>query len=149
MDRDTPMTQQRVTQTKMALLIRHGIILVLAGLLIFYHNYTLFDLYLGARTSTHTTYEYVQSILRVAITLSLLFVVFGSRRALWGMWISIVGLVATHYWAHFGNLPVDFTQGRHPLSYLKGLIIPTIITMAFHSSIFPAELKTKDNNHSI
>ena len=143
------MTTQPVTQTKMALLFWRGIILFLAGLLIFYHSYTLFDLYLGAGTSTHTTYEYVQSILRVAITLSLLLVVFGSQRALWGMWISIIGLVATHYWAHFGNLPVDFTQGRHPLSYLKGLIIPTIITLAFYSSNLSVDSKTKGENHSI
>jgi len=124
-------------------------ILVLAGLLIFYHAYTLFDLYLGARTSAHTTYEYVQSILRMAIMLNLLFVVLGRRRALWGMWISIGGLVATHYWAHFGNLPVDFTQGRHPLSYLKGFIIPTIITLAFHSSVVSADSKAKGNKHAV
>ena len=137
------MTARHVTQSKIALLFRRGVIFTLAGLLIFYHTYTMFDLYFGAGTSTHTNYEYVQSILRVAITLSLLFVVFGSRRALWGMWISITGLVATHYWAHFGNLPVDFTQGRHPLSYLKGFIIPTIITLAFYSSNFSVDSKTK------
>jgi hypothetical protein len=65
---------------------------------------------------------------------SLLLVVCGVRGALWGMWFSIGGLVATQYWAHFGNLPVDFTKGRHRLSYLKGFIFPTIITLAFHSS---------------
>jgi len=143
------MTAQRVTQTKIAWLFKLGIIFTLAGLLIFYHIYTIFDLYFGAGTSTHTNFEYVQSILRVAITLNLLLVVLGSRRALWGMWISITGLVTTHYWAHFGNLPVDFTQGRHPLSYLKGFIIPTIITMAFYSSDNSTESKTKDKNHSI
>ena len=121
-------------QTSTFLLLRRLVILVLAGLLIYYHTYTLYDLYVGTGTSAHTTFEYVQSVLRVVITLSLLLVVFGSRRALWGMWAGIVGLIATHYWAHFGNLPVDFTTGRHPLSYLKGLIFPTIITLAFHSS---------------
>lgn len=121
-------------QTSIFLLFRRLVILVLAGLLIYYHTYTLYDLYVGTGTSAHTTFEYVQSVLRVVITLSLLLVVFGSRRALWGMWAGIVGLIATHYWAHFGNLPVDFTKGRHPLSYLKGLIFPTIITLAFHSS---------------
>ena len=50
------------------------------------------------------------------------------------MWPGITGLIATHYWAHFGNLPVDFTEGRHPLSYLKGFIFPTVITLAFHST---------------
>jgi len=116
------------------LILRRIIIFVLAGLLIYYHTVTLCDLYLGAGTSTHTTFEYVQSVLRVGITLSLLLVVFGNRWALWGMWACIGGLIATHYWAHLGNLPVDFTKDRHPLSYLKGLIFPTIITLAFHSS---------------
>ena len=123
-----------VMQTSRFLLFRRLIIFVLAGLLIYYHTFTLYDLYLGAGTSAHTTFEYVQSVLRVVITLSLLLVVFGNRWALWGMWAGIAGLIATHYWAHFGNLPVDFTLGRHPLSYLKGYIFPTIITLAFHSS---------------
>ena len=121
-------------QTSKFPLFRRLLILVLAGLLIFYHCYTLYDLYLGAGTSAHTTFEYAQSVLRVVITVSLLLVVFGRRRALWGMWAGILGLIATHYWAHFGNLPVDFTAGRHPLSYLKGLIFPTLITLAFNSS---------------
>ncbi len=121
-------------QTSRFLLSRRLIIFVLAGLLIYYHIFTLCDLYLGAGTSTHTTFEYVQSVLRVVITLSLLLVILGNRWALWGMWAGITGLIATHYWAHFGNLPVDFTKGRHPLSYLKGYIFPTIITLAFHSS---------------
>ncbi len=110
------------------------IILVLAGLLVYYHTFTLYDLYLGAGTSARTAFEYVQSALRVVITLSLLLVVFGRRLALWGMWAGIAGLIATHYWAHFGNLPVDFTEGRHPLSYLKGFIFPTIITVAFRTT---------------
>jgi hypothetical protein len=121
-------------QTSRFLLFRRLIILVLAGLLIYYHTFTLCDLYLGAGTSAHTIFEYVQSVLRVVIAFSLLLVVFGKRWALWGMWAGIAGLVVTHYWAHFGNLPVDFTKGRHPISYLKGFIFPTIITLAFHSS---------------
>ena len=128
------MTALPVMQTSRFLLFRRLIIFVLAGLLIYYHTFTLYDLYLGAGTSAHTTFEYVQSVLRVVITLSLLLVVFGNRWALWGMWAGIAGLIATHYWAHFGNLPVDFTLGRHPLSYLKGFIFPTIITLAFHTS---------------
>jgi len=127
-------TTLQVMHTSRFLLFRRLIILVLAGLLIYYHTFTLYDLYLGAGTRAHTTFEYVQSVLRVVITLSLLLVLFGNRFALWGMWAGITGLIATHYWAHFGNLPVDFTLGRHPLSYLKGFIFPTIITLAFHTS---------------
>ena len=128
------MTTLPVMQTSRFPLFRRLIIFALAGLLIYYHIFTLCDLYLGAGTSAHTTFEYLQSVLRVVITLSLLLVVFGNRWALWGMWAGIAGLIATHYWAHFGNLPVDFTLGRHPLSYLKGFIFPTIITLAFHTS---------------
>ena len=122
------------TQTKGFLLFRRAIIIVLAGLLIFYHSLTLYEMYLGSGSGAHTLFDHVQSIFRVLITVSLLLVVFGVRWAVWAMWFSISGLVATHYWAHFGNLPVDFTEGRHPLSYLKGFIFPTIITLSFHSS---------------
>lgn len=107
------------------------IILALAGLLIFYHITMLRDLYLGQGLSSDTAYNIVQGGLRLAIVASLLAVILGVRQALWAMWMSIAGLVATHYWAHFGNVPVDFTLHRHPASYLKGFIIPTIITAAF------------------
>jgi hypothetical protein len=128
------MTTPPVMQTSGLLLVRRLIIFALAGLLIFYHSLTLYDMYVGTSNITHTLFDNVQSVFRVLITVSLLLVVFGVRWALWGMWFSIGGLVATHYWAHFGHLPVDFTEGRHPLSYLKGFIFPTIITLAFHSS---------------
>lgn len=129
-------------QTSRFLPFRRLIILVLAGLLIYYHTFTLYDLYLGAGTSARTGFEYIQSALRVVITLSLLLVVFGRRLALWGMWAGIAGLIATHYWAHFGNLPVDFTEGRHPLSYLKGIIFPTIITLAFQKTKGRSDVQT-------
>ena len=128
------MTTPPVMHTSSLLIVRRLIIFALAGLLIFYHSLTLYDMYVGTRDIGHTLFDNVQSVFRVLITVSLLLVVFGVRWALWGMWFSISGLVATHYWAHFGHLPVDFTEGRHPLSYLKGFIFPTIITLAFHSS---------------
>jgi hypothetical protein len=128
------MTALPVLQARSVLIFRRLIIFTLAGLLIFYHSLTLYEMYLGTGSNAHTLFDHVQSVFRVLITVSLLLVVFGNRRALWGMWFSIGGLVATHYWAHFGNLPVEFTVGRHPLSYLKGFIFPTIITLAFYSS---------------
>ena len=131
------MTTPPTTQTKGFLLFRRAIIIVLAGLLIFYHSLTLYEMYLGNGKGAHTLFDHVQSVFRVLITINLLLVVLGVRWALWGMWLSISGLVATQYWAHFGNLPVDFTEGRHPLSYLKGFIFPTIITLSFHSSNRP------------
>lgn len=114
-------------------ILRRGIICVLAGLLVFYHVFTLYDLYVVNRGTAHTPFDHLQSVLRVCITLSLIFVIFGRRRALPWMWVSIGSLVATHYWAHFGDLPVEFTAGRHPLSYLKGFIFPTIITLSFQA----------------
>ena len=106
------MTTPPVIQTSRFLLFRRLIIFVLAGLLIFYHSLMLYEMYLGTSNSAHTFFDYVQSVFRVSITMSLLLVVFGVRCALWGMWFSISGLVATQYWAHFGNLPVDFICGR-------------------------------------
>lgn len=127
------MTTSSFFQKPVVLLLRRMLILVLAGLLVFYHCFVLFELYVDPAARTLTYFDHVQSVLRVVITTSLLLVVLGIRRALWGMWLGIGGLVATHYWAHFGQLPVDFTAGRHPLSYLKGFIFPTLITLAFHS----------------
>jgi hypothetical protein len=121
------------------LLLRRTVICVLAGLLIFYHLNVLYDLYLGAgnheglydRTASGTPkyYEYIQSLLRLVIITGLTLVACGFRRALWLMWAGIGALVATHYWAHFGDIPVAFIEGRHPLSYLKGFIFPTAITL--------------------
>lgn len=107
------------------------IILTLAGLLIWYHVTMLYDLAMGHGLSSDAAYNTIQGLLRMAIIASLTLVVLGKKPALWAMWISICSLIATHYWAHFGSVPVDFTAGRHPLSYLKGLIIPTIVTAAF------------------
>ena len=113
----------------------------LAGLLIFYHTYTLFDLYLGSGTdlyqggsgTTHLRFGHVQSVLRVTIILSLILVVMNRRFALYAMWVAISSLVATHYWALFFDLPFRFLDSRHPLSYLKGFIIPTVITILCYS----------------
>ncbi len=113
----------------------------LAGLLIFYHTYTLFDLYFGSGTdlyqggsrNTHHPFEHVQSILRAIIVFTLVLVIMNRRFALYGMWSAISALIATHYWALFFELPFRFLDGRHPLSYLKGLFIPTVITLLYFS----------------
>lgn len=111
--------------------IQRLIILALASLLIFYHITMLYDFVRGQLLSDSVSYDGVQAVLRVGIVASLALVVLGKRLALWTMWLSIGGLIATHYWAHFGMVEADFTAGRHPLSYLKGLIIPSIVTTAF------------------
>jgi hypothetical protein len=63
------------------------------------------------------------------IVFSLVLVVMNRRFALYGMWAAISALVATHYWAFFFDLPFAFLDGRHPLSYLKGFIIPAVISI--------------------
>jgi len=99
--------------------VRRLIIYALAGLFIFYHTYTLYDLYLGSGTdmydvgnvSTYDLYRHVQSILRVLIISSLLLVAMNWRLGLYGMWAAIFALVATHYWAYFLDLPFRFLEG--------------------------------------
>ena len=121
--------------------VQRIVICALAGLLIFYHTYTLFDLYFGSGTdlydggsrSARPLFEHAQSILRVIIIFSLILVVLNRRFGLYGMWVAISALIATHYWAFFFDLPFRFLDGRHPLSYLKGFIIPTVITFLYLS----------------
>lgn len=119
--------------------VRYLIIYLLAGLLIVFHIYTLIDIYALGGGAELSRFEHGQSILRAMIASSLIFVVLGQRKALWAMWLSIGALVASQIWAHMGGLEVSFIEGRHPLSYLKGLIFPTIITLAFPPS------KTREN----
>jgi len=121
--------------------VQRMIIGALASLLIFYHTYTLYDLYLGSGTdlyesgsiNAHPVFEHGQSVLRVIIIFSLVLVAMNRRLALYGMWTAISALIATHYWAFFFDLPFRFLDGRHPLSYLKGFIIPTVITLLYLS----------------
>ena len=117
--------------------LQRVVIFALAGLLVFYHTYTLFDLYVGSSTDLyggpsangHALYGHTQSILRLLIIVSLVLVAMNRRSALYGMWAAIGALVGTHYWAYFFDLPFPFLEGRHPLSFLKGFIIPTVITL--------------------
>ena len=119
--------------------VRRIVIYALAGLFIFYHTYTLFDLYFGSGTdlygggseNAYPLFVHTQSILRVIIVFSLVLVVMNRRFALYGMWAAISALVATHYWAFFFDLPFRFLDGRHPLSYLKGFIFPTVISLLY------------------
>ena len=130
-------SQPRMGPDGRLFLLQRAVIFALAGLLVFYHTYTLFELYVGSGTDLyggpsangHPLYMHTQSILRLLIIVSLILVAMNRRSALCGMWAAIGALVATHYWAYFFDLPFRFLEGRHPLSYLKGFIIPTVITL--------------------
>ncbi|WFL76503.1 hypothetical protein P7228_10895 [Altererythrobacter arenosus] len=106
------------------------VVLIPAGLLVFYHLTMIYDVLMGRGLSSNATYNFVQLALRLSIVVSLVAVVVGKRVALLAMWASIAGLIATQYFAHLGWVQADFTAGRHPLSYLKGFIFPSIITAA-------------------
>lgn len=102
---------------------------MLAGLLVFYHQTMLYDLANGHGLSKDATYNAIQSALRATISQ----LGRGHTRkqiALWAMWASIGGLIATQYWAHYGLVAAEFTADPHPPSYLKGVIFPSIITTA-------------------
>jgi len=112
-------------------LSRYLLIIVLAGLLIFYHSAWLIE-WLGSQQNRQpATFYSIQAVLRAAIAFSLLAVVLRLRVGLWAMWLSISGLIVTQYWAHYSGLSFEFVEGRHALSYLRGFIFPTIITLAF------------------
>ena len=123
-------------------LLKKVVIFALAGLLVFYHSYTLFDLYVGSgidiyggpSANGYPVYMHTHSILRFLIIASLVLVAMNRRTGLYGMWAAIGALVATHYWAYFFELPFPFLEGRHPLSFLKGFIIPTVITLLYLST---------------
>jgi len=104
-------------------------------LLIFYHVSKLFDLYLGPVSEDATSLIHIQSVIRLTIAVSLVLVAFGVRKALWGMWASITALVVTRYIL----LLTPETQGETELavyfSYLRGFIIPAIITLAYPSTM--------------
>ena len=110
--------------------VLRGVILIPACLLIYYHITMIYDVLAGRGLSANAIYNAVQLVLRLSIAASLAGVVFGAKAAIWTMWLSIASLVATHYVAHFGLVEADFTADRHPLSYLKGFIIPSVITAA-------------------
>lgn len=112
-------------------LLQRLVIIALAGLFIFYHVTMLVEYARGHHLTDDALYNGVQAVLRAGIIASLALVALGKRWALWTMWASILSLIATHYWAHFGMVQADFTTGRHPLSYLKGLMMPSIVTAAF------------------
>ena len=132
----TPLTSNMPPAGRLAWLKRLAIC-ALAGLLIFYHLYILVEMYVGPGTDlyeaagvhTHPLFEHLQSLLRVMIVVSLVLVALNRGVALYGMWAGISALIATHYWALFHDLPFQFLEGRHPASYLKGFIIPSVITL--------------------
>lgn len=110
-------------------LIKRVAIIAIAGFLILLHVVGLIDTFSTGAMPDYSAFENLQSILSVFIILSLTLVIFRKRIGLIGMWVSITTLILTQYWAHFGFVDADFTQGRSVFSYLRGFMIPTAITL--------------------
>lgn len=125
-------------------LVRRFIILVLAGLLIFHHSIILYHLYVGAgdiyniyngsAAGVLTSFENLQSALRRGDRCQPVACCLWRSPGLVGDVGQYLRARGNAILAHFGDLPVAFTEGRHPLSYLKGFIFPTTITLMFPSS---------------
>ncbi len=109
--------------------IRRIIIIVLAGLLILYHGYTIHELH--GSSIAFTGFDHVQVSLKCIIIASLALVIANIRLGLWGMWFGILALIGTQYWAHFGFQTAEFTEGRSLFSYLRGFIVPVVVTIVF------------------
>ncbi len=112
-------------------------ITLIAGFLILLHVVGLFDVYATGEVFRYTAFENLQSTLSVFIILSLTLVIFRKSIGIIGMWVSITALILTQYWAHFGFVETDFTEGRTVFSYLRGFMIPTAITALYFLPLKP------------
>lgn len=119
--------------------VRIGLVFTLAGLLIFYHLNTVYDHYLGDGSNALGAMVDLQPAIRIAIVLSLTSVIFGVRHGILGMWLSITALVLTQYIDHYGPEPSAHTLARSGFSYLRGFIVPTIITLVIPNSMKPLD----------
>lgn len=113
--------------------VRSGLILLLAGFLIVYHTVKLKTLYTGSEAGapTLTGLVHAQSVIRIFIILSLVAVVARVRGSLAFMWVGITLLVSSQMAQHFGGLGDTTAESGHYLGYLRGLIIPSVITLAW------------------
>lgn len=105
------------------------IILILAGFLIFYHGSRLFIAATQTDRSTLEPADYGVFVIRFLIITSLLCVITRVKSALLAMWISISGLVVIQYLIHFDVIAIDAKPMKSATSYLRGFIIPAIITL--------------------
>ena len=101
------------------------VIFILSGFLIAYHIAKIYNLYIVQSEIDYSLLVNMQSLLRMAIVISLIFVILGKQKAIIAMWMSILVLVVTQYMAHFTVLEPSVSV----FSYLKGFIIPSIITL--------------------
>ncbi len=107
------------------------IIFLLAGFLISYHSVKVYSLFTAATSLIgFIDIHGISSVIRTAIIAALIMVVFNIKYGLVLMWISISALITLQYFS------ID--QVKHWsefLSPLKGLIIPTILTILSHTKI--------------
>lgn len=121
---------------------RRLIIAVFCIFLIVYHISKLLNIYTAASGAEYALIVHMQSLLRMAIIVTATLVIFGKKYALTSMWISITALITTQYIVYFGLVQADMTPVSSAVSYLRGFILPTIITL-----IFPFQSKIASSLH--
>lgn len=120
--------------------LRIAVFLLLTAFLVLYHGLKIID---ALTVSTYLAdIVYLQTGIRGLIVISLLLVMMRRRFGLVFMWISMATLIATQFWVHFARPELLGDSARHELSYLRGLILPTIISL-----IAIRRTATTDNNH--
>ncbi|MET1255894.1 hypothetical protein [Aliikangiella maris] len=100
-------------------------IIVLSMFLVIYHIAKIFDVYWDQSTVEQTMLIHLQSIIRIFIVIALILVMRNKAYAVWGMWASISSLILTQYFVYFNDAQTTLSV----FSYLKGFIIPSIITI--------------------
>ncbi len=106
---------------------KYLIVIALSALLIVYHITKLITLYITDLDMVYNGLIHFQSVIRIGIVGHLILLVMGKQKALYGMWVSIVALIITQYVDYFMNDGASIAI----YSYLKGLIIPIIITLVY------------------
>lgn len=118
--------------------IRKTIVIILAGLLIVYHLMKLSQMYLGSEGESHSMLVHGQSLLRIAIAVSLTLTILRLKYSLIAMWVSITALVLSQMVAHLQSNTLEPASLLSSLGYLKGFIVPSLITLLSpHASTDP------------
>ncbi len=107
--------------------VRIVTIIAMALLLITYHSAKLFGLYITHSGNDYAFLVHIQSVTRLAIIMSLSSLIMGKQKAIIAMWLTIMALIVTQFIDYFSLLNPSFSV----FSYLKGFIIPTVITLIY------------------
>lgn len=113
------------------------VIAILASFLISYHLTKKSSLYIVGSGESVSTMGHIQTLIRLAIACTLFFFAVGSSKAIWGMWVTILALVATQYIGLAQPLDYSHLAMSANFTYLKGFIATSVITL-LHAASSPS-----------